>query len=331
MRALPVTTLLIFALAATALGRGREPGSILVYPVHRSGPDFFTMVAITNSNLAPQSPFDFGGSVSLHYLYANVTPNPSDPFMPLGCTVFNRFELLTPGDTLCVATSCHNATAPQGNEGFLVVSAQSPTAFDQDDDFNYVMGSEAVLNASGGMYAMNAIPFDALDRKAASAGLLALDGVAYEAGPDRLYVDNFVAVAGSQLAIANFTGGPTATNTLQFTVWNDNEIALSTTRTFRCWFDQPLVNVSPLFSESFLRSTQHDPDELDVQCNGNASFETGWARIDSVGVASSGGFPIASDGLVLGSISAGPASFIDGGHLLWESKTKQTNGSARLQ
>ena len=32
----------------------------------------------------------------------NVTPNPDNPFRPLGCTVFDRIEFLTPADTICV-------------------------------------------------------------------------------------------------------------------------------------------------------------------------------------------------------------------------------------
>ena len=77
--------------------------------------------------------------------------------------------------------------------------------------------------------------------------------------PERLYIDSYVALAGSQLALLNLTGDETACNELYFSVWNDNERALSATLRFQCWFDQPLSVVSPLFRDSFLASLPNDP------------------------------------------------------------------------
>jgi len=336
-----ITAVLGSMMAPSALADGRNPGSVLIFTVHRSGPDFFTVISVTNSDTTPATPFSFGGSIGLHYEYANAVPNtnPSDPdapFLPLNCVVFNRHEFLTPADHLSVVTACHNAVSPGGQEGFLVVSAEDPAQFDAAADHDFLMGSELVINSSGGVYSLNAIPFIADPRNNSSAlrndngnGILDFDGAELEAIPDVLYIDSFVALAGSQLALLNLTGSPTDVNTVQFTVWNDNEFALSSTRIFRCWFDQPLHLVSPLFEESYLKnSTPHDPSELSLVCGSPTTVETGWARIDSVDVSTSGGLPVSSDGAILGSISAGKTSLIDGGHLLWESEAVQTNGKA---
>jgi hypothetical protein len=309
---------------------------VLVFPVHRSGSTFVTIVSVTNTCTLPMTPVSFGGATTVHYEYVNTVPNPMDPQIPLNCIIFDRYEFLTPADTFSVLTSCHNAVGFAGQEGFLVVSAQNPALFDVPWDFDHLIGSELVVNASGGMYAVSALPFKALTQPFWPTdvnlnGALNFDGVEYEAIPDVLYIDNFIALAGSQLALLSLTGGPMTTNVLYFDVWNDNEFPMSTTKVMGCWFDQPLVNVSPLFAESFLKNnTPHDPNELDLTCSGVGGIETGWARIESLGVFLSGGIQVSPDGAVLGCITAGLTSVIDGGNNLWESDVLQTNGVAFL-
>jgi hypothetical protein len=326
--------LVALALAPAALADGRKPGSVLVFPVHRSGSNFVTIVSVTNTNVLPMTPISFGGATTVHYEYVNTVPNPVDPQIPLSCVIFDRYEFLTPADTFSVLTSCHNAVGMAGQEGFLVVSAQNPSLFDAPWSFDYLVGSELVVNASGGMYSVNAIPFKALTSPGSLTdlngnGALNFDGVEYEGIPDVLYIDSFIALAGSQLALLSLSGGPMATNTLYFDVWNDNEFPMSTTKIMGCWFDQPLAAVSPLFQESFLKNnTPHDPNELDLTCTGVGGIETGWARIESLGVFLPGGLPFSSDGPVLGCITAGLTTVIDGGHNLWESDALQFNGVA---
>lgn len=324
-------------LASTAFAGGRNPGSVLVYPVHYSG-QFATVVSVTNTNLVPENPNSLGGATNVHFEYVNAIYNPYDYFCPLDCIVFDRVEYLTPADTLSVLTAFHNATFVgtggdmYGSEGYLVVSAEDPYAFDAPWSHNYLVGSELVLNPTGGMYsvnaiAMNAVGDDGVATDADADGQLDFDGIEYEEIPDVLMIDSFLAAAGSSLALINFTGGPKAENTVLFRVWNDNEFPLSATLTFCCWFNQPLYYVNPLFSESFLENnTPHDPTELDITGDGNDDLQTGWATIDSILVLTSGGSVLANDGAMLGSITAGPASFIDGGRLLWESVETQDNG-----
>ena len=313
------------ALAPEALADGRKPGSLLVYTVHRSGPMMFTIVCVTNTNTDPATPTTFGGSTNVHFEYVNVVPNPADPFKPYGCTIFDRVEFLTPADTLCVLTHCHNATSPMGQEGYLVVTAEDPSAFETPWVHNDLIGSELVVNGSGAVYSINAIPFEGLNVN--NDRLAELDGAEYEQAPDRLYIDSYVGLAGSQLALINATGGPLDCNSVYFGVWNDNEFPLSATLRFNCWFDQPLTAVSPLFADSFLASLPNDPQELDINCDGVGDVETGWATIQSRGVFTPGGMEIGNgDGVLLGSITAGPMTMINGGRLLWESVDTQDNG-----
>jgi hypothetical protein len=335
---LATATLVAGALAPEARADGRNPGSVLFYTVHRSGstPAWFTIISVTNTATTPQTPSSFGGSTNVHFDYVNITPG-TTAFLPSACTIFDRIEFLTPADTLSVLTNCHNAFTPVGQEGYVVISAEDPSqgpggAWDHD----YLIGSEVVLSASGVSYMLNAIPFEGLrglhNSCAHPSGELRFDGTNYEQLPDILMAD-FIAIANSQLALINLTGGPLVENALLFSVWNDNERALSATLRFRCWFDQPLTAINPLFANNFLASIPNDPDELDINCDGFDDLETGWFKVDSVGCFWAGGQryddgngPV-YDGALLGSISAGPQS-IDGGFLLWE-VDKQNNGRFR--
>jgi len=333
------TTRILAAAALTAglftpnaLADGRNPGSVLIYTVHRSGPTFFTIISVTNTNTYKASPNSLGGTTDVHYEYANTNKVAGMPFMPDGCNIIDRVETLTPADTLSVLTACHNAFTPGGQEGYLVVSALDPVK-GHPWSHNFLVGSEFVVSSSGVVYSMEAIPFESPVEKHCETdldgdGILDFDGYEYEAAPAYLIIDAFVAIAGSQLALLNLTGSDRDKNKIKFTAYNDNEFLLSDTREFACWFDQPLVTVSAIFQETFLKNTPHDPKELDISCTGVGRLETGWAMIDSISVKTPGGTTIASDGVILGSITAGQFTNFDGGRLLWESYERQTNGGA---
>ena len=283
------------------------------------------MLCVTNTNQST--------ATTAHYQYVNVNANPADPFFPNGCTVFNRREHLTPADTLCVLTSCHNAAAPGGQEGYVVITAEDPELFAVAWGFDYLIGSELVINSSGIMYAVNAMPIEARVPEGEPTDLdmdsnLDLNDFEYEPISDQMYIDSFVPIQACQLALINLTGTSQAINTVQFSIWNDNEFPLSTSLRFKCWFDQPLEEISIAFSQDFLRhSTPHDPEELAIGCeDGAPTVETGWAIVDSVDVSTTGGLVVAFDGALVGAITCGNPTRWDGGHLLWESVEKQRNG-----
>lgn len=321
-------------LAPSALAGGREPGSLLIYPVHRSG-GFFTIVSVTNTNLLPANQLSLGGTTAAHFQYVNVDPNPYNPFRPYGCSVFDRVEILTPADTLSVLTTCHNASATF-QEGYLVVAAEDPRAFHVPWSHNYLLGSEFVVSPTGITYSVEAVALQSpvaaqqpTDLNSNSA--YDFDNAEYQQLPDLLYIDSFIALGGSSLSLINFTGQGDDINTVLFSVWNNYEFPLSVTLQFNCWFDQPLTRISSLFSEAYLLSTPHDPHELDINCDGVGDLMTGWAQIQSIGVRMTGGGSVASDGAMLGAITSGSTAIIDGGRLLAESRTKQGNGSFRFR
>ncbi len=319
-----LATLCMATLASSAMAGGREPGSVLIYPVHRSGgaAGFFTVVSVTNINLLPATVLSLGGSTNVHFEYVNVAANPLNPFRPLNCAIFDRVEPLTPADTLSVLTTCHNATFAPGQEGYLVISAEDPSLFQTAWSHNDLLGSELVLSATGISFSIEAIALQS-PKPAGQAtdvdgdGALDFDGVEYERLADKLYIDSFLAVAQSQLALINLTGTDQDTNTVLFSVWNDFEFPLSATLVFNCWFDQRLSAISTLFTNGFLAGTPNDPDELDINCDGVDDFETGWATIQSLGVRQPGGLLISPDGALLGAITTGIGG-INGGRLLDE-------------
>lgn len=293
---------------------------MLIFMGHRSGPNNVTILNITNTSGTHD--------VNAHIEYVNVTNNPNDPFCPLGCTIFNRHEYLTANDTLSVLTRCHNVTTPQAPMGYVVVTAQDPAQSNVDICFDHLMGTQFIFNMSGMFLILNAQPIQC------AAGDLGtptdvnqnqkqeFNGVEYLGLPDQVMVESFIAAPRSRLCMINLTGECTDTNHLYLSIYNDNELALSTTRPFKVWFDQPLEVVSPLFSSSFMASLPNDPEELDLFCDGSGDLETGWAKIESIGVQIPGGQWITNDGVVIGCIASG----VGGDPVLFESKEVQYNG-----
>lgn len=339
-------------LAPDVSASGREPGSVLVYPVHASGRGAFTIINVTNTNLKPANPMSLGGSTDIKFEYVNVQRNKMDRFCPDGCLVMDKVEVLTPADTLSVMTGCHNADgflpryedgmepSRNGSEGYLVITALNPyggsaySAAGVPWSHNFLVGSEIVITSSGISYSINALPFKAMTPEGSETDLNGnrqrdFDGLEYEGTPDDLIIDSFLGISDSYLAIINLTGQFNDTNTLLFTVWNDNERAMSITRPFKCWFNQKLSRVSHLFGYDYLYYTDNDMRELDIDCDTKGDLETGWAIIESLGVRAPGGAVVDTDGAFLGSLSAGYESKISGGRLLWERSVEgpQTNGS----
>lgn len=325
-----LATVLAF-FAGPALADAREPGSVLVFPIHRSAPWGFTVLSITNINTDPALPWSDGGTTGLQFQYVNVTSNPSSG-SALGCYVFDRVESLTPADTMSIVTNCHNVSGIQ--QGYVVVSAQDPTLFKTDWKHDYLIGSEIVVTPMGRAYTINAVPFragEALQHQQLTDldgdGVQDYNGFEYELPADELYIDTFMAATLSSLTLLDFTSGPLFTTSVKFDVWNDNEFALSATKQFRCWFEQRLPEVSQVFSESFLSiNTPNDPMEFNVDCMGKGDLETGWARIRG-NTATSFSAEINNPSL-LGAITAGPIEKLSfGGRLLWESKKRGRAGA----
>lgn len=332
---------ILLASASSAVhADGRKPGSVLVYPVQRSGTDmvtaggvgsipvavdYYTLVCLTNTNTNPTA-----GATNVHMQFVNVQKNPDDAFRPLHCNVTDRVEYLTPADTRCFLANCFNPGPV--SEGYLVVSAQDPNAFQRPWAHNYLVGSEIVVHAGSAVYELNAIPFSSPQAPGSATDLdgdgeLDFDGVEYEGVPDELYIDVFTPMMSPSLALLNLTGSVNHEALVKLTIFNDNEFPLSATFGFQCWFDEPLAKISLIFTESFLAgNTPDDPSETDTNCDSVGDMESGWARLDGI-VANSAAESIA-DPALLGAVTAPdmPMFNLGGGRLLWESMALQTNG-----
>lgn len=330
---LSLTLLLAATLTDQAHAGGREPGSLLVFPVHHSGGGLFTAVSITNTNTLPATSISLGGSTNAHFFYTNVVTNPVDPWNPVSCSVFDRVEALSPADTLTVLTQCHNLGIGVQKRGYLVVVAEDPTQFATPWSHNHLRGWELVLSATGFTYAIEAITLRSLAPDGAATDVDGdqvrdLNGIEYEPLADRLYIDTFLPETVPHLALLNLTGDAMDQNTVLFSVWNDYEVPLSASIVFRCWFEVPLTRISPLFDAQFLIGVPNDPDELDFwACDGVQDFECGWVSIQSIGVRTPGGAFVAADGALLGALTSGNDSIGWPHRHLSESKAKQTNGA----
>lgn len=300
----------IALLSAPAAADLPRPASALFYPLHRSD-TAFTLVSVTNSRAS-------NPGVNAVFHYVNATPQANNPLVA-SCQSLYRSETLTPNDTVSVLTACHNGPAP--TRGFLMVIAKSLAGCNAE--YNHLIGSQVVVGMTGGIFALTPYAFEALPTAsgctdADADGRADFDGVEYEAMADEILLDSFLSVASSRLVLFNVSSSLSDDVTVHMDVFNDNEYPLSATFSFRCWFEMDLAQLSGVFTQTLLAGTPHDPDELDVNCDGLGDFETGWARIDPL--VASGSWQSTANPAVLGAVTAGPAS-LDGGRLLWGAGT----------
>jgi len=316
------------AVAPPARADGRHPGSVLVFPTHRNGSGYFTLLAVTNSSLAPSTPVSVGGATAARFRYFNLLVESPDPQTPGEFEVFERVEQLTPGDTLAVLTACHDAG--DATRGYVVVDAENPNG-SGPWSHNALMGTEIVCTPMGAAFALGAVPFSSRQPDGSPTDVdgdarLDFDGVEYEGAPDVLDAPVFAAGARSSLVLVALTGGAAFETVARLSIWNDNEYPLSATLAFRWWIERPLADVSLAFTPAFLKqNTPNDPSELDLTCDGIGDTETGWFQVDGL-VANSAAVSI-PDPALLGALVPGPDAFVTVATLLHESAAKQCNGS----
>jgi len=211
----------------------------------------------------------------------------------LNCLEFNRTELLTPDDTLTVITKAHD---PNQNQGYVYVFAKDKST-GQAIVHNSLIGNELIINGIQVLsYSNNPFVFQGIGAEGTPTdhdgdGLRDLNGVEYSCAPDQLLVPRFLGQVGtpgggdggrggpastveSDLILINLTGGAAFTATIDFLAYNDNEEEFSAQTSFQCWVKRPLSQVSAVFNNDFLLTTNQSPTES-VQ-----GVETGWFRMD---------------------------------------------------
>ncbi|MBI3844673.1 MAG: hypothetical protein HY292_08560 [Planctomycetes bacterium] len=285
----------VAAVAALAMGlvagmaqaqpRQLEPASLLIFPMYRAAAGAGTVISVTNINddrtYCPDEDFRAGDIVA-HYDYID------------GQTwrEFDRYEPLTPGDTLSVIVADHN---PDSESGFLVVTAVNPQDL-QPIRFNYLIGSAIVVESNLNFmwqyepYGFNGLadpgptnPCDRVITDLDGDGARDFDGAEYDFFPRRLFVDSFFEERGqfgNELTLLS-TAGQDFVNEVSFLIWNNNEQKFSRIYKFTCWTNVALSAVSQIATRLGGRT-----DEL----------QTGWVSIDGSRVVDLSGNPVPDNG-----------------------------------
>ncbi|MEQ8764502.1 MAG: hypothetical protein RL885_11280 [Planctomycetota bacterium] len=261
---------LLAGFASETFAGGRQPGSLLVYPVYLSDGSGMTCINVTNTWDAPtfNPNTNLDGVIDVHFIYIDGEY----------WTEFNRYERLTPNDTLGVLAGDHN---PNSEFGFVYCVALDPVT-QEPVDRDYLVGDELVMDSNNGAYyqinawAFAAVAGDGNPTDVNANGHLDLDGSEYEQAPDKLILSSFIgdyAPAGfmPHLILVSLVCDSDYESTIDFEIFNNNEQEFSATYKFRCWALVRLADIDSVFTELFLRTTNH-ADELAAQ--------TGWARID---------------------------------------------------
>jgi len=284
--AIVLAVTLVGSMSAMAQPKHLEPGSALVFPLFDSTPGAGTVICVTNVNDDRTYCGDTdlrAGDIMLHYQYiADET-----------WFEFDRFEMLTPGDTLCVIADQHN---PEGERGFLLVSAVNPNDMDTKVDFDYLIGSAIVVQSGLNFlwtytpYAFEGNPgsnpsacsMDATDDD--NDGAVDFDGTEYSMFPEDLFIDSFFEESGqfeNSLTLLTTAGGDYIAH-VDFLFWNNIEEKFSRTFEFTCWWTGALSDIS-----SIVLDLGGDPEELGV-----SDVETGWASINGGRITDLAGNPV---------------------------------------
>ncbi len=280
---------MLVAAAAKAQPAHLQPGSALVYPLFDSAPGAGTVICVTNLNdnreYCPDSDFR-QGDVLVHYVYIDGET----------WAEFDRYEMLTPGDTLCVIADQHN---PEGEKGFVYVSAMDPNT-QTLSSFDYLIGSAIVVQADlNFLWQYTPYSFqsqvsegDVCERNNPDAdgdddGALDFDGSEYSSFPEELMVDSFFEETGNftnELTLMT-TAGSVYTTEIDFLFWNNIEDKFSRTLGIVCWYSSTLGEISAIAS-----GLGGDRQEL-----GAPPVETGWVSIKGRRVVDAAGNTV--DGL----------------------------------
>ena len=262
-------------------GQG-QPGSLLVVPTFDNTRGGLTLLTVTNT-----SDDQVNGAINVEFVYIN----------GVNCQEFNRTRTLTPDDEISVLTQFDN---PNQHKGYCYVFAKSKTT-GAAVKFDHLIGSELVIEgAPSGQsgqtdgvadYSLNAWSFKAGSTLAEGSntdinnnGLRDLNGNEYEPAPDRLDVPRFIGEGGplsasSELVLINLTGGAAFTAVVDFLVYNDNEEVFSAQYSFVCWARVALTDISSVFDNEFLLTTNQSSGEVAGPPPGTFN-EVGWYRIN---------------------------------------------------
>ncbi|MCA8982038.1 MAG: choice-of-anchor E domain-containing protein [Planctomycetes bacterium] len=252
----------------------RKPGSLLLFPEFDNRDGDMTLITVTNADCD-----SLGDDVDVEFVFIDHED----------CSEFNTTITLTPCDTFTAITNFVN---PNMEQGYFYAFAKN-----SDGDpitHNGLIGSAMVISGIEVFdYQVNPIAFLGMTPDGTNTDLDGdevrdLDGLEYDHSPDTITIPRFMGQGldalgdgtpiNSHLILIGLSGGQDFTTTLCFDVYNDNEEAFSGEYTFYCWEKPTLVEVRGTFRNSFLRTTDHDPNEI---LGAADRRESGWICIDA--------------------------------------------------
>jgi hypothetical protein len=259
------------------------PSSILIFPLFDSTPDKGTLITVTNTNTSTVSCGNSykAGDICVHYIYVNKDDDEEE------CDEFDRFECLTPGDTLTVIADQHN---PQQLDGWLWVEARDPETL-LPITYDFLIGS-AIIVESALEFVWSYTPYSFKSRVTSCTQpgggtdcgstrrcFTDLDGdedadfgIEYEFFPDDLLLDQFFEEGSVKNIMNELTLmsvrqiGSTSVTAL---IWNNNEVRFSRGFVFDCHSRAPLSTISNLVRD--LGGVEDDHEK----------FQTGWIEFQS--------------------------------------------------
>ena len=271
---------LSLGLNASATGASNEPGSLLLFPIFDNVRGGHTVITITNTNddftVVNPTTGQFAGSVLVEYRYIN----------HYNCQEFNRQRLLTPNDTISVLTKLDN---PNMEKGYVYAFAKNVVT-GKAIKFDHLIGSELLIDAGNPdtTAEINAFVWKAgaalaegantdLENGGVGDGIRDLNGLEYDTSPDEILIPRFFGQDeddDGELVLINLTGGAQFTAIIDFLVYNDNEEVFSAQYSFDCWKRVDLLDISGVFGQYFLETTNHNVGEKIL------NDETGWFKMD---------------------------------------------------
>lgn len=251
----------------------RKPASLLLYPEFDNREGVVSILTVTNTAGLGSS------NLKVKFVYIDES----------NCQEFNRDAHMTPNDTLTLITSVHN---PGQTRGYVYAYAACGTT-NIPIAHNYLIGQLLIVDGLDAFsYAVNAVAFDSKVTQGSTCegkfrtdldgdGIRDLNDIEYAMAPDQILIPRFLGQNGiydSELIFLNLTGGAAFTTTIGMLIYNDNEVVFSRDHTFFCWDKVPLLDISPVFGNDFLKTTGDDPTEI----LGMEQQESGWIRLNGI-------------------------------------------------
>lgn len=270
-----------------------SPGSLLVFPEYDNRDGRTTILTVTDRNLDPTSV-----GVFVKYVYVQGS----------NCTIFNRRDFLTPGDTRTVLTTAHMPAST--DRGYVYVYAEDALT-EEPVAHNSLIGTATHTDGFTTFnYGFRAVSFrsprpDGEPTDVDGDSLRDLDGVEYAPAPDKVLVPRFLGAVGtfsSDLILLHLSSALDAQVVTGLLVWNDNEDVFSAKLEHDCWDRTPLASISTVFLNSFLQGSNQDPLEI----VGASDVEAGWFLLD--GILAIVGDGVLEEPAVLGMLVEGAAS-----------------------